>query len=63
MAPYVRRIEILQNGVAAWQILCDHPQVCEDRIAIIGTSFGVFVALRIATSLSVNRIHFIYVLA
>ncbi|XP_026788332.3 acyl-coenzyme A amino acid N-acyltransferase 2 isoform X1 [Pangasianodon hypophthalmus] len=39
---------------AAWQVLCDHPQVCEDRIAIIGISFGVFVALRIATSLSVN---------
>ncbi|KAM9443498.1 acyl-coenzyme A amino acid N-acyltransferase 2-like isoform 1-T1 [Clarias gariepinus] len=39
---------------AAWQILCDHPQVCEDRIAITGISFGVFVALRIATSLPVN---------
>ncbi|KAG7318904.1 hypothetical protein KOW79_017378 [Hemibagrus wyckioides] len=39
---------------AAWQVLSDHPQVCEDRIAIIGISFGVFIALRIATSLSVN---------
>ncbi|XP_060714747.1 acyl-coenzyme A amino acid N-acyltransferase 2-like [Tachysurus vachellii] len=39
---------------AAWQILCEHPQVCEDRIAIIGISFGVFIALRIATSLPVN---------
>ncbi|KAK3536545.1 hypothetical protein QTP86_013744, partial [Hemibagrus guttatus] len=39
---------------AAWQVLCDHPQVCEDRIAIIGISFGVYIALRIATSLSVN---------
>ncbi|XP_060766209.1 peroxisomal succinyl-coenzyme A thioesterase-like isoform X2 [Neoarius graeffei] len=39
---------------AAWQVLRDHPQVCEDRIAIIGISFGVFVALWIATALSVN---------
>ncbi|XP_053509453.1 acyl-coenzyme A amino acid N-acyltransferase 2 [Ictalurus furcatus] len=39
---------------AAWQVLCDHPQVCEDRIAISGISFGVFIALWIATSLPVN---------
>ncbi|XP_062842758.1 bile acid-CoA:amino acid N-acyltransferase-like [Trichomycterus rosablanca] len=39
---------------AAWQLLKDHPQVCEDRIAIMGISFGVLVALRIATYPSVH---------
>ncbi|CAB1315191.1 unnamed protein product [Coregonus sp. 'balchen'] len=32
----------------------DHPQVCGDRLGIIGLSFGVYLALRIATQIGVN---------
>ncbi|KAG5274462.1 hypothetical protein AALO_G00136580 [Alosa alosa] len=39
---------------AAFQLLQDHPQVCEDRIALMGLSFGVFLSLRIASQLSVH---------
>lgn len=39
---------------AAWQFLCDHPQVREDRIAIFGISFGVYVGLHMATFSSIN---------
>ncbi|CAJ1057005.1 bile acid-CoA:amino acid N-acyltransferase-like isoform X4 [Xyrichtys novacula] len=34
---------------AAFQLLQDHHQVCADRVGIIGLSFGVLLALRIAT--------------
>ncbi|XP_041638629.1 bile acid-CoA:amino acid N-acyltransferase-like isoform X2 [Cheilinus undulatus] len=39
---------------AAFQLLKDHPQVCADRVGIIGLSFGVFLALRIAADKSVK---------
>ncbi|XP_063072727.1 acyl-coenzyme A amino acid N-acyltransferase 1-like [Engraulis encrasicolus] len=39
---------------AAYQLLQDHPQVCEDRIAVMGLSFGVYLSLRIACQLPVN---------
>ncbi|XP_055726191.1 acyl-coenzyme A thioesterase 2, mitochondrial-like [Salvelinus fontinalis] len=65
MAPGVRRIEIRQNGVVgtlflppgkntAFQFLQDHPQVCGDRLGVIGLSFGAYLALRIATQIGVN---------
>ncbi|TSW21778.1 Acyl-coenzyme A amino acid N-acyltransferase 1 [Bagarius yarrelli] len=39
---------------AAWQVLYNHPQVCKDRIAILGISFGVLIALRMAASMSID---------
>ncbi|XP_036415875.1 bile acid-CoA:amino acid N-acyltransferase-like isoform X2 [Colossoma macropomum] len=39
---------------AAWRVLQDHPQVCGNRMAIIGLSFGVFIALRMAMYPSVS---------
>ncbi|XP_061688705.1 peroxisomal succinyl-coenzyme A thioesterase-like [Syngnathoides biaculeatus] len=38
----------------AFNILRDHPQVCDDRIGIIGLSYGVYLALRMATLLDLN---------
>ncbi|XP_061544888.1 peroxisomal succinyl-coenzyme A thioesterase-like [Phycodurus eques] len=38
----------------AFKILRDHPQVCGDRIGIIGLSYGVYMALRMATLLDLN---------
>ncbi|XP_037644152.1 peroxisomal succinyl-coenzyme A thioesterase-like [Sebastes umbrosus] len=34
---------------SAFQLLQEHRQICADRIGIIGLSFGVYLALRIAT--------------
>ncbi|KAI1891091.1 hypothetical protein AGOR_G00160330 [Albula goreensis] len=39
---------------AAFELLQDHTQVCGDRVAIIGLSFGVFLTLRMATQLPIN---------
>ncbi|XP_029906760.1 bile acid-CoA:amino acid N-acyltransferase-like [Myripristis murdjan] len=39
---------------SAFHLLQDHPQICADRIGIIGLSFGVYLALRIATQSSVK---------
>ncbi|XP_061075683.1 acyl-coenzyme A thioesterase 3-like [Conger conger] len=39
---------------AAFQLLQIHPQVCSSQVAVIGLSFGVYLALRIATHLPVN---------
>ncbi|XP_010745228.2 acyl-coenzyme A thioesterase 4 isoform X1 [Larimichthys crocea] len=33
----------------AFHLLQDHPQVCADRVGIIGLSFGVYLTLRLAT--------------
>ncbi|XP_070301773.1 acyl-coenzyme A thioesterase 2, mitochondrial isoform X2 [Salvelinus sp. IW2-2015] len=38
----------------AFQFLQDHPQVCGDRLGVIGLSFGAYLALRIATQIGVN---------
>uniref|UniRef100_UPI0037E96576 bile acid-CoA:amino acid N-acyltransferase-like n=1 Tax=Semicossyphus pulcher TaxID=241346 RepID=UPI0037E96576 len=34
---------------AAFQLLQDHPQVCANRVGVIGLSFGAYLSLRIAT--------------
>uniref|UniRef100_UPI003AACDF60 acyl-coenzyme A thioesterase 1-like n=1 Tax=Centroberyx gerrardi TaxID=166262 RepID=UPI003AACDF60 len=39
---------------SAFHLLQDHPQVCADRIGIIGLSFGVYLSLRIATQMDVK---------
>ncbi|KAM6948070.1 bile acid-CoA:amino acid N-acyltransferase-like isoform 1-T1 [Lycodopsis pacificus] len=39
---------------SAYHILQDHRQVCADRIGIIGTSFGVYLSLRLATQAGVK---------
>ncbi|XP_067093996.1 bile acid-CoA:amino acid N-acyltransferase-like isoform X3 [Osmerus mordax] len=58
MAPGVRRMEIRQNGIVgtlflppALKLLQEHPQVCGDRIGVMGLSFGVYLSLRIATQI------------
>nr|XP_061814278.1 peroxisomal succinyl-coenzyme A thioesterase-like [Nerophis lumbriciformis] len=38
----------------AFHILQDHPQICGDRIGIIGLSYGVYLGLRMATSPDLN---------
>ncbi|XP_030632320.1 bile acid-CoA:amino acid N-acyltransferase isoform X2 [Chanos chanos] len=38
----------------AFEILQNHPQICSDRVAVVGLSFGVYLTLKIATQLSVN---------
>ncbi|XP_038868241.1 acyl-coenzyme A thioesterase 1-like isoform X2 [Salvelinus namaycush] len=38
----------------AFQFLQDHPQVCGDRMGVMGLSFGVYLALRIATQIDVK---------
>lgn len=38
---------------AAYQLLQNHPQVCGDRIGVMGLSFGVYLSLRIATHIGV----------
>ncbi|XP_077459409.1 peroxisomal succinyl-coenzyme A thioesterase-like [Stigmatopora argus] len=38
----------------AYKILQDHPQICGDRIGIIGLSYGVYLGLRMATSPDVH---------
>ncbi|XP_077386602.1 bile acid-CoA:amino acid N-acyltransferase-like isoform X2 [Festucalex cinctus] len=38
----------------AFNILKDHPQICGDRIGIIGLSYGVYLGLRMATNSDVN---------
>ena len=39
---------------SAFQLLQDHNQVCGNRVGIIGLSFGVALALRIATHIGVK---------
>ncbi|XP_035245201.1 peroxisomal succinyl-coenzyme A thioesterase-like isoform X1 [Anguilla anguilla] len=39
---------------AAFQLLQNHPQVCGSRVAVLGLSYGAYLALRIATQLPVN---------
>ncbi|KAM4613085.1 bile acid-CoA:amino acid N-acyltransferase-like [Polymixia lowei] len=39
---------------SAYHLLQDHPQVCGDRIGVIGLSFGVYLALRMATQIDVK---------
>ncbi|XP_031423291.1 acyl-coenzyme A thioesterase 1-like isoform X2 [Clupea harengus] len=39
---------------AAFQLLQKHPQVCEERIGVMGLSFGVYLSLWIASQLSVK---------
>ncbi|CAJ1051715.1 bile acid-CoA:amino acid N-acyltransferase-like isoform X3 [Xyrichtys novacula] len=39
---------------AAFQLLRDHPQVCADRVGIIGLSFGVYITLQLATRIGVK---------
>ncbi|XP_029287376.1 acyl-coenzyme A thioesterase 4-like isoform X2 [Cottoperca gobio] len=39
---------------SAFHLLQDHPQVCANRIGIIGLSFGVYLTLRIATQSDVK---------
>ncbi|KAM3838189.1 peroxisomal succinyl-coenzyme A thioesterase-like, partial [Diretmus argenteus] len=39
---------------SAFCLLQDHPQVCGDRIGVIGLSFGVFLALRLASQTGIN---------
>ncbi|KAM9361850.1 bile acid-CoA:amino acid N-acyltransferase-like [Symphorus nematophorus] len=39
---------------SAFQLLQDHNQVCGDRVGVIGLSFGVYLALRIATHIGVK---------
>ncbi|KAF7660736.1 hypothetical protein LDENG_00276850 [Lucifuga dentata] len=39
---------------SAFHVLKDHPQICADRIGIIGLSYGVYLALRTATQPGVN---------
>ncbi|XP_077429723.1 bile acid-CoA:amino acid N-acyltransferase-like [Vanacampus margaritifer] len=38
----------------AFNILRDHPQICSDRIGIIGLSYGVYLGLRMATHSNLN---------
>ncbi|KAM3877888.1 peroxisomal succinyl-coenzyme A thioesterase-like [Diretmus argenteus] len=39
---------------SAFCLIQDHPQVCGDRIGVIGLSFGVFLALRLASQTGIN---------
>ncbi|KAM9813910.1 peroxisomal succinyl-coenzyme A thioesterase-like [Neosynchiropus ocellatus] len=39
---------------AAFGLLQDHPQVCSDRVGIIGLSFGVYLMLRLAIQIGVK---------
>ncbi|KAM7422315.1 hypothetical protein PAMA_010402 [Pampus argenteus] len=39
---------------SAYRLLQDHPQVCADRVGIIGLSFGVYLTLRIAIHIGVK---------
>ncbi|KAM7401925.1 hypothetical protein PAMP_017202 [Pampus punctatissimus] len=39
---------------SAYHLLQDHPQVCADRVGIIGLSFGVYLTLRIAIHIGVK---------
>ncbi|XP_042356582.1 peroxisomal succinyl-coenzyme A thioesterase-like isoform X2 [Plectropomus leopardus] len=39
---------------SAFKLLQDHPQVCGNRIGIIGLSYGVYLTLRMATQVDVN---------
>ncbi|XP_069394195.1 bile acid-CoA:amino acid N-acyltransferase-like [Paralichthys olivaceus] len=39
---------------SAFHLLQDHPQICADRVGIIGLSFGVYLALRTATQTDVK---------
>lgn len=41
-------------GQRAFQLLQDHPQVCADKVGIIGLSFGVYLALRTAAQPGIN---------
>ncbi|KAG7280505.1 hypothetical protein CRUP_022034, partial [Coryphaenoides rupestris] len=38
----------------AYKLLQDHPDVCEDRIGLIGLSYGVYLVLRMATHMGVK---------
>ncbi|XP_069394178.1 bile acid-CoA:amino acid N-acyltransferase-like [Paralichthys olivaceus] len=39
---------------SAFHLLQDHPQICADRVGIIGLSFGVYLTLRTATQTGVK---------